>query len=318
MAMKQLWVTGARGFIGRHVARAFAKAGWSVLGVGHGRWSQTEARLWGVQYWHESDITHEALRMLIAKGGSPDAIFHAAGGSSVGQSVEHPLRDFDRTVRTTAVFLDAVHELASDTLMILPSSAAVYGCAGSGPINELAPLAPMSPYGLHKHLAEQLVRGANQLFGLRYAIIRYFSVYGPGLRKQLLWDLAQRLSSCEREIVLSGTGEETRDFLHVEDAARFAVTVVEKMEGSDSLIVNGGSGESVSVRYIAETLRRFLSPTTSIRFNGAQRAGDPLHYQADTQLMDSFRFRPRWRLEEGMAGYVDWLTEIDGNDRKCA
>jgi UDP-glucose 4-epimerase len=274
--------------------------------------------LWGVDYWFESDITHEALKVLNYKGGRPDAIFHAAGGSSVGQSVVDPLRDFDRTVRTTAVFLDAVHKLASDTLMILPSSAAVYGIAGPGPINEQAPLAPVSPYGIHKCLTEQLVRGANQLFGLRYAIIRYFSVYGPGLQKQLLWDLAQKLSSSQKEIVLFGTGEETRDFFHVEDAALFALMVAEKMGERDPLIVNGGSGESVSVRYIAETLGSLLSPETAIRFNGIQRAGDPFHYQADIQLMDGFGFRPTWRLDKGMAGYVDWLAQSDSGDRKCA
>lgn len=316
--MKRLWVTGARGFIGRHVARAFAKAGWSVLGLGHGAWSETEARLWGVNYWLKSDITHAALKVLNCKGGRPDAIFHAAGGSSVGQSVAHPLRDFDRTVSTTAVLLDAVRNVASDTLLILPSSAAVYGIAGPGPINEGAPFAPVSPYGLHKCLTEQLVRGANQLFGLRYAVVRYFSVYGPGLQKQILWDLAQKLSSRPKEIVLFGTGEETRDFFHVEDAALFALTVAEKMGGRDPLIVNGGSGESVSVRYIAETLGSLLSPETAIRFNGMQRAGDPFHYQADTQLMNSFGFRPMWRLEKGMAGYVDWLAQTDSGDRKCA
>jgi UDP-glucose 4-epimerase len=221
-------------------------------------------------------------------------------------------------VRTTAVLLDAVHKLASGALVILPSSAAVYGIAEPGPINEQSPFAPVSPYGRHKCLTEQLLGGANQLFGLRYAIIRYFSVYGPGLQKQLLWDLAQKLSSSQKEIVLSGTGEETRDFLHVEDAALFALMVVERMRGRDPLIVNGGSGESASVRYIAETLGRLLSPETAIRFNGIQRAGDPFHYQADTHLMDSFGFRPMWRLEKGMAGYVDWLAQSDSGHRKCA
>lgn len=316
--MKQIWITGAKGFIGRHVAQAFANAGWHALGIGHGSWSEVEARSYGLTTWVESEITHGSLSALCEDTGRPDAIFHAAGGSSVGQSVAHPLRDFDRTVRTTAVLLDAVRCLAPDAMMILPSSAAVYGMAGSGPISETDSLAPVSPYGVHKCMTEQLVTGARQFFGLRYAIVRYFSVYGPGLRKQLLWDLAQKLSTRPEEIVLSGTGDETRDFLHVQDAARFAVTLVDKVATLNALTVNGGSGSSVTVRHVAETLGHLLSPETRIRFNGTPRAGDPLHYQSDTRLMSSAGFRPAQGLDNGLVGYADWFMRAEDGQRKCA
>jgi len=316
--MKRLWITGAHGFIGRHVAQAFGQGGWSVFGIGHGSWREADTRSWGLEYWLESDITPDSLKTLSAVAGVPDAIFHAAGGSSVAQSVAHPLRDFDRTVRTTSVLLDSIRRAAPEALLMLPSSAAVYGIADNGPIKETASLNPVSPYGLHKCLAEQLIQGAHRLFGLRYAIIRYFSIYGPGLRKQLLWDLAQKLSSKPKDIVLFGTGEETRDFLHIDDAARFAVLVAEKTAGREPLIVNGGSGDCVSVRHIAKTLGSLLSPETDIRFNGTQRTGDPFHYQADTGLMHHLGFRPMWNLKKGMAGYVDWLVHSDGDYRKCA
>ena len=316
--MKRLWITGAHGFIGRHVAQAFGRVGWSVFGIGHGSWREAEARSWGLEYWLESDITQDSLRTLTAVSGSPEVIFHAAGGSSVAQSVTHPIRDFDRTVRTTWVLVDTIRRVAPEALLMLPSSAAVYGKADDGPIKETASLNPVSPYGLHKCLAEHLLKGAHQLFGLRYAIIRYFSVYGPGLRKQLLWDLAQKLSSKPKDVVLFGTGEETRDFLHIEDAAGFAVLVAEKTVEGDLLIVNGGSGERISVRYVAKTLGELLSPETDIRFNGIQRTGDPFHYQADTCQMRHLGFHPMCNLEKGMAGYVDWLMHSDGDYRKCA
>lgn len=316
--MQRLWITGAHGFLGRHVARAFAQGGWSVLGVGHGSWRKSEAQSWGLDHWLESDITPGSLKTLSDVAGAPHAIFHAAGGSSVAQSVTHPVRDFDRTVRTTLVLLDTIRRAAPEALVMLPSSAAVYGVAGNGPIKETAALNPVSPYGLHKCLAEQLVRGAHRLVGLRYAIIRYFSIYGPGLRKQLLWDLAQKLSSKPKHIVLFGTGEEARDFLHVEDAARFAVLVAEKMTGRDPMIINGGSGDCVPVHYIAKTLGGLLSPQTEIRFNGTRRAGDPFHYQADTRLIRHLGFRPAWNLEKGLAAYVDWLAQSHGGYRKCA
>jgi UDP-glucose 4-epimerase len=316
--MKRLWITGAHGFLGRYVAQAFAREGWSVFGIGHGSWREAEARSWGLEYWLEAEITPGSLKTLSATAGTPDVIFHAAGGSSVAQSVTHPVRDFDRTVRTTSMVLDTIRRVAPEALFILPSSAAVYGVAGNGPIKESAPLNPVSPYGLHKCLAEHLVRGAHQLGGFRYAIIRYFSIYGPGLRKQLLWDLAQKLSLKPKEVVLFGTGKETRDFLHVEDAARFAVRVAEKTAERDPIIVNGGSGDCVPVRYIAETIGGLLSPQTEIRFNGTQRTGDPGHYRADTELMGHLGFRPAWNLEKGVASYVEWFAHSEGDYKKCA
>lgn len=316
--MKRVWVTGARGFIGRHVAKAFADAGWHVAGLGHGTWNNAEARSYGLDVWEESEITHGAISALCESTGQPDVVFHAAGGASVGQSVAHPLRDFDRTVRTTAVLLDAIRRLAPDTMLIMPSSAAVYGMVGSGPISETDSLVPVSPYGVHKCLTEQLVTGAHQLFGLRYAIVRYFSVYGPGLRKQLLWDLAQKLSLTPEEIVLSGTGEETRDFLHVRDAARLAVTLADKKGTLNALTVNGGSGSSVTVRQVAEALRQHVSPQTRIRFSGVPRTGDPLHYQADTKLLESMGYRPMENFKDGLAGYADWFIRAEDGQRKCA
>jgi UDP-glucose 4-epimerase len=301
--MKLAWITGAHGFLGRHVARQLAADGWHVAGIGHGGWAAAR-REWGIDVWKNADIDLPNLDALAAESGRPELIFHAAGGGSVGVSLEQPFADFQRTVTTTAAVLDVVRRRAPDAHVIYPSSAAVYGKAPQQPIAEATPPAPLSPYGVHKLMAEQLCESAARHFGVRSTVIRFFSVYGPGLRKQLLWDLTRQLMACPREVVLHGTGEETRDFLHVDDAARLVALLA--LHPHAPAVVNGGSGTAVSIRAVATAVAAARGSAVALRFNGVTRAGDPPHYRADTAGLDAIGFRPTRRWDDGVREYVDW------------
>src|ERR1035441_4537624 len=105
MMEKTIVVTGAYGFIGRHVARLFAQRGHKVVGIGHGEWPREEWESWGLSGWHQTDITLSTLQQY---AGCPSAIVHCAGSGSVYFSVEYPLADFERTVVTTAHVLEYV------------------------------------------------------------------------------------------------------------------------------------------------------------------------------------------------------------------
>ena len=113
------------------------------------------------------------------------------------------------------------------------------------------PLAPLSPYGLHKCLAEDLCRFYAAYWKLPIAVIRFFSLYGEGLRKQLLWDACKKLHG--DAFIFEGTGNEERDWLHVEDAVRL-IALAGEHASSLCPIVNGGSGAARSVRSVLEAL----------------------------------------------------------------
>jgi UDP-glucose 4-epimerase len=104
--MANAWITGARGFIGRHLAKRLADAGDTVAGIGHGAWPAADAARWGVKNWIEGPVDAAGLERLAASGGAPDAIYHLAGGSSVGKSLAAPLEDFRRTADSTATLLE--------------------------------------------------------------------------------------------------------------------------------------------------------------------------------------------------------------------
>jgi UDP-glucose 4-epimerase len=309
-------VTGARGFLGRHVARHLRAVGWRVVGVGHGEWKREDAEAWGVSMWRDAEIDFRTLRDLAARSGPPDLVVHAAGSASVAFSLEQPLLDFQRTVATTAAVLEAMRMAAPGALIVYPSSAAVYGVATKGPIAERTPIAPLSPYGVHKAMAEELCLTRGRHFGLRCAIIRYFSLYGPGLRRQIVWDLVQKITANPTEVELDGKGDETRDFLHVEDASRM-VSLVARTTRDEPVVINGGSGHVVSIRELADVVVRELGERTAIRFSGERRQGDPPYYQADVARLAQLGFAPNWTLREGIRDYLAWLKKRDSDESEC-
>ncbi|HJP58676.1 MAG TPA: NAD(P)-dependent oxidoreductase [Gemmatimonadaceae bacterium] len=304
-----LWVTGAKGFIGRNLARHLAAQDGAVLGVGHGLWPETEARDWGVSHWINGEIDASTLQSLKAVGGVPTRVFHVAGGSSVGASIANPLEDFNRTVTTTARLLDWLCANAPDASLIVLSSAAVYGSDFRQAIDEDAEPNPASPYGFHKLMMEDLCRSYAENFGLRCTAIRLFSVYGPGLRKQLLWDLCTRLSENPERLTLSGTGNELRDWTEISDVVRL-IEAAALADCPGFVALNGGSGIPTSVSSIARHVLDAWGSAASVTFDGAARRGDPHSMVAGDGFAKRQRFDWRIPIDEGIPRYVAWFKDM--------
>ena len=294
-------VTGAYGFIGRYVARQMARDGWHVVGLGHGAWAHEEREKWGIAEWHSAEIT---LETLIAYAGEPAVIVHCAGSGSVGFSMTHPYQDFQRTVATTLAVLEYARLYAPQVRVAYPSSAGVYGEVQKLPIIETDPLSPASPYGVHKLLAEKLCLSYASRFNLSVGIVRLFSVYGAGLRKQLLWDASKKITRGEKDFF--GSGKEIRDWLHVEDAASLLITAA-GYASAKCPIANGGSGEGVTVQKVLTELLTCFDSTDAPKFSGMVRSGDPAGYVADISLAMQWGWRPKVERHQGLREYADWF-----------
>jgi UDP-glucose 4-epimerase len=307
--MQTVWVTGIAGFLGSAVARRFLQDGWRVAGAGNLRTGDAVdlplSKVGGRVALSAGPISAESLENLLAIAGAPDLVVHAAGSGAVGPSFADPFRDFDRAVGSTAILLEFLRRKAPRSRLVLASSAAVYGVRPEGPLAETLESQPASPYGAHKQMAEVLCRQAERSFGQPVAIIRFFSLYGPPLRKQLLWDLSCRLAGRPESLTLAGSGDETRDLLYVDDAVELIRTVAARPE--PFLLVNGGTGVATRVRQIAGGLIRRLSPGTALGFDGMVRAGDPRHLCADTGVSRAVGFAAGTGLDEGLDRYAEWF-----------
>jgi UDP-glucose 4-epimerase len=275
--------------------------GHRVSGIGHGGWKADEWKSWGLNSWTECGISLAALEQYAQQ---PDVLIHCAGGGSVAFSMTHPLADFHRTVSTTMDVMEYIRTQSRGTRMIYPSSASVYGVAEKLPIHEDSKCAPISPYGVHKLFAENLIRYYAHHYQIRASIIRFFSVFGCGLKKQLLWDGCRKLAA--GDYTFNGTGEEVRDWLHIDDATAL-LALASAHSSTDCPTVNGGTGQGVTV---SEVLSHIASKLGVVpikpMFSDNRRAGDPSAYIADISNASLWKWSPDTLWHERVSEYVEW------------
>jgi len=312
--MKKILITGARGFIGRHLAKHLFDQGNQVVGLGHGAWTEIDSAKWGISYWLNGDVTRQNIDIILKTLGRIDLVYHLAGGSSVGPSLITPMEDFQRSVNSTLEVLEwaRLSDIKNSSL-ILASSAAVYGNEHSEPIPTNKVLNPGSPYGVHKAIAEQLFMSYGKSFGINTAIVRLFSVFGPELRKQLLWDCCNKLQNNSTELILGGTGKEVRDWISSKNAT-FIIDQISYKASPECPIFNAGTGIGTSIEVVAKEISQAWGKNINVRFTGIARSGDPEYLVASMSPHLKLLLNPNNDFKLGISEYVSWYKQsFDSN-----
>jgi UDP-glucose 4-epimerase len=307
---KTILITGASGFVGSWLADEAIKAGYKIIGIDiHG---PLRPQIWS-GFATASCETVDLEDLL--QGITLDAVCHLAGGASVASSVSNPYGDFSSLLPGTArlsLFL-ARHQPRARFLLF--SSAAVYGNPQTLPIYETTPVNPISPYGIHKAVAEMLLSHYSRIYGLDITIFRIFSVYGPGLRKQLIWDVGQKALTAaangQDHISLFGTGKESRDFIYIKDLCRAVLTVIASTSFVSGVeIYNLASGTERTITDVASCLIDKLGVKIKLEFNGEVPKGDPVNWRADITRLEQLGYTSDYSLELAMEEIATWMKEI--------
>jgi UDP-glucose 4-epimerase len=296
-------VTGGAGFIGSHLSEALHKQGNELTiidDLSSGRMEHLTPLLGEKNVaFIRGSITDLSLLKEHFQGA--DGVFHQAAFVSVPRSIEDPLLNHGVNITGTLNVLLAARD-AGVKKLVFASSAAVYGNLPELPKREDMPVDPQSPYALAKLTGEYYCRLFSDLYGLRTVALRYFNVYGP--RQDPLSDYAaviprfiHRLKNGEAPVI-NGDGEQTRDFVFVNDVVQ---ANMKAMQSDATGIFNIASGNQTSVNELAELLSRLF------QFQGKPchapgRSGEVKYSVADiSRSSRSFGFEPTYSLERGLA-----------------
>lgn len=297
---KTVVITGSNGFIGSHTAKHLLNAGYQVIGVDIGSISNVP----GVEY-KQLNLLSDDIDELLDKY-SPYALIHCAGMADVNYSMQHPDSDFSMNVMMTRKILYAVKEKKPSMRMLYMSSAGVYGNPQKLPIEENAERRPISPYALHKTIVEDICEYFSRQYSLDIRVLRIFSAYGNGLKKQIFWDMGQKIRNTGK-LSLFGSGNETRDFIHIDDLT-FAISLIMEAEQEKNAVYNVANGKEVSIRQVAELFCDTLGKSREIiSFSHENREGNPSNWCADISKVEKLGYVSQVTLSEGIRKYAEWL-----------
>ncbi len=297
---KTILVTGGAGFIGSHIVDALVDRNdvrvLDSLSTGSQGNLHPDARL------IEGDIRD--AETVDAAMEDVDIVFHKAAMVSVPASVEQPKTCHDVNGTATLNLLEAAR--ANDSRVVFASSAAIYGHPDKVPISEEAPKRPASPYGLEKLTADHYTRIYAERYGIETVPLRYFNVYGPrqtgGQYSGVISTFLDQARAGE-PITVEGDGEQTRDFVHIDDVVQANLRAATTEATGTSY--NIGTGSNITIRELAETVQA-VTGTDSEIVHVDPRPGDIEQSEADiTKARQQLDYTPTVTLEDGLSQLVD-------------
>jgi len=301
-------ITGGLGFIGQNLALHLRRnnPSWEISAID---WfdgaSEAEEEIFNVVHKHCF-----ASDEIMSKYNDVDVIIHLAAYTTVQESISDPLRSLDNNVIKTIKLLEYVRHNSPHTKIIFASTGGAIIGEYDGKINEQIAARPLSPYGASKLAVEGLLSAYNGSFGVSSASMRFSNVYGPNsFRKSSVIAAFCKSYLKEGKIQINGDGQQTRDYIYVDDISEAILQVILQDEQG---VFQLGTGIGTSILELARIFQD-IDADKNIELDYAQAlSGEVRHNKADiSHIQKTLGFEPKIKIEQGIYNTLNWFKKMD-------
>ena len=313
--MATVLITGAAGFIGAQVVRAFLERGYIVVGVDNlndyydpklKEYRLSELAKYDNFSFYKVDVENiEALRVLF-QDKRPEGVVNLAARAGVRYSLENPFVYQSTNALGTLNLLELMREFGIQKF-VLASTSSLY--AGQPmPFKEDLPVnTPISPYAASTKAAEVMAYTYHYLYGFDVTVLRYFTVYGPAGRPDMVIFRFIKWIDEDKPIIVYGDGTQSRDFTYVDDIAEGTLKAYEAKLGYE--IINLGGNNPYRLDEVIGLIESYLGKKAQIEYRPFHKA-DLKATWADIEKAERLlNWRPTVSLEEGLRRTVEWHIE---------
>jgi len=308
MNNKKVLVTGGAGFIGSNLVKQLINNENIVTVLDN----FTTGYRGNLESFSEVKIIEGDIRnkYLVEEAvNSNEYIFHLAASVGNKRSIDDPIADAEINVLGTINVLEAARKMGVKKV-ITSSSAGIFGELQTLPINESHRTEPDSPYGCTKLCEEKLCLAYSKLYPIDIVCLRYFNVYGPNQRYDAYGNVIPifvfRMLK-EKPIIIYGDGEQTRDFVHVNDVVQANIKAADASGVTGAF--NIASGTNVTINNLVKLIAKNGNYPCTVEYHDV-RPGDVKHSLADISLAHKeFAYNPTVEMESGLEDYIIWAKK---------
>jgi len=305
--MSKILVSGGAGFIGSHLTDKLMDKGHNVVVVDNLSTGKKE-NLNPKAKFYEADICNSEISQIFEEE-KPEIVFHFAAQIDVRKSVKDPIQDAKTNILGSLNLLQNCQKNEVRKFIFASSGGAIYGDTDIIPTPETHSENPESPYGICKLTIEKYLHFYKETFGLNYTALRLANIYGP--RQNSKGEAGVIAIFCDKilkneEVVINGDGEQTRDFVFVDDVVNAALL---SMGQEKSDIYNIGTGIETNINEIFGKIKE-LTGSNCEESHAPGKPGEQKRSCLDnSKAKKKLGWRPEYGLEKGLMDTIKWFKE---------